>query len=88
MKIYRDGSAFISKTFTKEALLDFIPKKDAENMMLQGLAFDKSDGEGLHFGAQLGAPGDDAGPVFTLTIGKDGGISITRAVMQDSGSEE
>lgn len=87
ISIYRDGSAFVSKTFTKEAFLDFLKDGEDDDMMLQGIAFDKSDAEGLHFGAQLGMPGDDAGPLFTLTISTSGGISITRAEMQDVSPE-
>lgn len=88
IRIERDGSIFYSKTFRKEAFLDFLSEADRRNDMLLGIAYDCADEKGLRFGAQLGLPGSESGPIFTLTITTDGTASITKDYTQDTSGEE
>lgn len=88
IKIERDGSAFYSKTFRKEAFLDFLSASDRRTAMLLGIAYDCAGDGGLRFGAQLGQPGSESGPIFTLTIGTDGTASITKDFTQDTSGKE
>lgn len=88
IKIERDGSDFYSKTFRKEAFLDFLSASDRRTVMLLGIAYDCVGDEGLRFGAQLGQPGSESGPIFTLTIATDGTASITKDFTQDTTGQE
>lgn len=88
IRIERDGSVFYSKTFRKEAFLDFLSAADRRGTMLLGIAYDCGDADGLRFGAQLGQPGSESGPIFTLTISTDGTASITKDYTQDTSGKE
>ena len=87
LTILRDGKKFYSKTFTKDAFWDFLSETDRKNSMLQGLAFDQPNSEGLLFGAQIGLPDGDGGPAFIVTISKKGTMSITKDHNQDTQGE-
>lgn len=91
IKIQRDGSNFYSKTFTKEAFLNHLSASDRTSTILLGMAFDaeRSEANTLCFGAQIGQPGIESGPAFTVLIPTNGSaVSILRDTVQDtSGSE-
>ncbi|MBR2863326.1 MAG: DUF4738 domain-containing protein [Bacteroidaceae bacterium] len=87
VNIQRDGKHFYSKTFTKDAFWNFLSDTDKSGSMLQGIAFDKSDAEGLHFGAQIGLPDGEGGPAFIVTVSKQGIMSIVKDHNQDTQGE-
>lgn len=87
INIQRDAKPFYSKTFTKDAFWNFLSDTYKTNSILQGIAFDKSDAEGLHFGAQIGLPDGEGGPAFIVTISKQGMMSIVRDHNQDTQGE-
>ncbi len=87
LTILRNGEDFYAKTFTKDVFLDFLSEADKKGTTLQGMAFDKEDAEGLHFGAQIGVPGGEGGSAFIVTITKGGSMSITEGNMLDSVGE-
>ena len=82
--IRRDDAPMFSRRFTKEAFLDFLSADDRKQCALQGIAFDRIEGENLIFGAQLGKPGSDSGPIFILTITPSGMVDIVKDYTQDT----
>ena len=82
--IRRDDAPMFSRRFTKEAFLDFLSADDRKQCALQGIAFDRIEGENLIFGAQLGNPGSDSGPIFILTITPSGMVDIVKDYTQDT----
>lgn len=84
-----DDVPMFSRRFTKEAFLDFLSADDRKHCALQGIAFDRIDGENVLFGAQLGRPGSDSGPIFILTITPSGVVDIVKDYTQDTtGAQE
>ena len=82
--IRRDDAPMFSRRFTKEAFLDLLSADDRKHCALQGIAFDRIEGENLIFGAQLGKPGSDSGPIFILTITPSGMVDIVKDYTQDT----
>lgn len=82
--IRRDDAPMFSRRFTKEAFLDFLTADDRKQCVLQGIAFDRIEGENVLFGAQLGKPGSDSGPIFIVTITPAGVVDITKDYTQDT----
>lgn len=91
IEITRDGGAFFSRTYTKEAFEDFLSSDEKQGTVLLGMAFDspKSDGHSIRLGAQIGQVGIEEGPAFVVEIPLDGGASgIVRDKNQDTTGEE
>lgn len=89
--ITRDGSAFFSKTFKKEAFEDYLSAADRKGAVLLGMAYDDTkSGDGrICLAAQVGQPGMGEGPAFTVEIPTGGGpYSIVRDVQQDTTADE
>lgn len=82
--IRRDDAPMFSRRFTKEAFLDLLSADDRKHCALQGIAFDRIDGENVLFGAQLGRPGSESGPIFILTITPSGMVDIVKDYTQDT----
>lgn len=90
LTIRRDGETLAHRSFTK---LDFSGQIDAplERLILGGLAFRNIDAQGLHFGLQFNAPGDEEGGwlyILTLPLDAKGSPTLVRDDLQDTSSAE
>ncbi len=89
--ITRDGEAFFSHAYTKEAFADFLSANESRGTVLLGMAYDpeRSNAQAIHIGAQIGQIGIEEGPAFSVEIPLDGGTaSITRDKNQDTSGDD
>lgn len=89
--VTRDGAAFFSRAYTKEAFADFLSANESRGMVLLGMAYDpeRSNERAIHIGAQIGQIGIEEGPAFSIEIPLDGSAaSITRDKNQDTSGDD
>lgn len=89
--VTRDNEAFFSRSFTKNDFLGELSENEERGTVLLGMAFDesRSDERTLCFGAQIGQPGIEEGPAFTVTVRLDNKQqTIARDNEQDSTGED
>ena len=87
VSVVRDGGTPVQYSFTKA---DF-SADGTKNQILGGIAFSGADAEGLHFGAQLNAPGDEEGGTafkITLPLVGSGKPHIVQDTNQDTASDD
>lgn len=92
VSITRDGREFFSQSYTKEAFLDFIKPEEAALYVLLGMAWDEAGtaekGKIVLMG-QVGVPGVEEGPSFSIEIASDGSSSsIVKKQNQETGAIE
>ena len=84
-----DGSVAISKTFTKASFDAYIDAHFRQDGILEGLVFDKADGERLEFAASVCLPQTDEYIPLKVTIDNFGNVSIEKdSEMDTSGTGE
>ncbi len=90
--ITRDGRDFFSHSYTKEAFLDFISAAEAQGYVLLGMAWDEAESEAkgkIVLMGQVGVPGVEEGPSFSIEIAADGSSSsIVKKQYQETGAIE
>lgn len=74
--IRADGSVFFSKTFTKQSFSAYIPDGYRTRGILEGLVFDKVEGNKLEFAASVCYPQTDEYVPLKVGIDNFGNISI------------
>lgn len=91
VSVTRNGEAFFSRSYTKEAFADFLTPAESQGTVLLGMAYDseKSDGHAIRLGAQIGQVGIEEGPAFSVEIPLDGSASgIVRDKNQDTTGDD
>jgi hypothetical protein len=86
--IRADGSVFFSKTFTKQSFSAHIPEDYRNRGILEGLVFDKVDGNKLEFAASVCYPQTDEYIPLEVEIDNFGNISIERDNHLDTYGDE
>lgn len=72
-----DGAPMVSRSFAKTDFASAATGLDLSKLVLGGMAYNKLDGSGVHFGAQLNSPGDEEGGfAFKVTIPLGGGSAV------------
>ena len=87
VSVVRDGGTPVRFSFTKA---DFMAD-GTRHQILGGIAFSSVDASGLHFGAQLNAPGDEEGGTafkITLPLVGTGKPQIVQDTNQDTASDD
>lgn len=94
LRVNRDGREFFNKVFTKNNFADYLDKDFLHHSILEGMAFDRIQPEGLRFSTSVSYPESDIYMPFSILIGRDGSCKITKeeildtAVIEDSVSVE
>ncbi len=83
-----DGSVFFKKTFTKNTFDENLDNDYRKTGILEGLVFDKVDGNTLRFAASVSHPQTDEYIPLVVTISKSGQMSIKRDTQLDTSSDE
>lgn len=86
LTITKDGSQFFTKTFSKETFSSYIDEEFKKKGVLEGLVFDKTDGDCLQFAASVSYPQIESDEYIPLIVrvSKDGSISISRDSQMDT----
>ena len=88
--IRQDGSAFLSKTFTKAAFSSYVQDPFRRMGVLGGIQFDEVSGQNLKFSVVIGMPDaiDDVFIPLEMTIDGQGGLGIRQTDDMDLRDDE
>lgn len=89
LKIRRaDGTTFVEKTFTKASFDAYIDNDYRKNGVLEGIVFDKVDGNSLRLAASVSHPQTDEYIPMVVILSPTGGMTIARDTQLDTSGEE
>ena len=83
-----DGSTFFKRTFTKASFDSCLDDDYRKTGILEGLVFDRVDGNTLRFAASVSHPGTDEYIPIVLVIDRFANVSIKRDTQLDTNAEE
>ena len=83
-----DGSVFFSRQFTKAFFTDYITEVYRKAGILEGIVFDKADGDWLKFAASVGLPQTDEYIPLVVKVNHVGRISIQLDTKMDTAAED
>jgi len=83
-----DGSVFFKRTFTKKDFLSYIDEDYRKTGILEGVVFDKVDGDYLLFGASVGHPQTDEYIPLVVKLSRMGQLSVAQDTQLDTGSTQ
>lgn len=85
VKVLRaDGSQFYSRTFTKKDFLNYLDDDYTKTGILEGLVFDKADGDFLEFAASVSHPNSDEYIPLVVKLSRMGQLTIQRDTQMDT----
>ena len=82
-----DGSQFFDRTFTKSDFLSYLDDDFIKTGILEGLVFDKAEGDFLEFAASVCHPNSDEYIPLIVRLSRMGDISIQRDTQMDTTGE-
>lgn len=83
-----DGSTFFKHRFTKASFDSCLDDDYRKTGILEGLVFDRIDGQTLRFAASVSHPGTDEYIPIVITIDRFANVSIKRDTQLDTNAEE
>jgi hypothetical protein len=88
VKVLRaDGSQFFARTFKKSDFLSYLDDDYIKTGILEGLVFDKAEGDFLEFAASVCHPNSDEYIPLIVRLSRMGDISIQRDTQMDTTGE-
>ena len=82
-----DGSQFFDRTFTKSDFLSYLDDDYIKTGILEGLVFDKAEGDFLEFAASVSHPNSDEYIPLVVRLSRMGQITIQRDTQMDTTGE-
>jgi hypothetical protein len=83
-----DGSFFARHTFTKKDFTKYIDENFRKSGILEGLVFDRVDGDDLVFAGSVGLPQTDEYIPLVIRLSRMGHLEIRRDTQMDTPPEE
>ena len=83
-----DGTKFFSRNFTKSDFLNYLDDDYSKTGILEGLVFDRVDGNNLVFAGSVCHPQTDEYIPLVVTVSRLGEISIKRDDQMDTNSTQ
>ena len=88
VKVLRvDGSRFFARTFKKSDFLSYLDDDYIKTGILEGLVFDKAEGDFLEFAASVSHPNSDEYIPLVVRLSRMGQITIQRDTQMDTTGE-
>ncbi len=84
LRVNRDGREIFNKVFTKQTFADKLDKDFFRHSILEGMAFDRLQPEGLRFSASVSYPESDIYMPFSVLVARDGSYRITKEEILDT----
>ena len=81
------GNPIFHRVFTKASFASYIDQKVIKASILEGIVFDRIEGNNLIFAGSVGDPETDMYTPFVLTITSDGSLSIKEDTVMDGYDE-
>ena len=88
LTIMRGSEEFFKKTFSKSTFNDYIDDNFRQHGILEGLVFDRIEGESMLFAASVSFPMTDEYIPLLVKISSSGTMSISKDTSLDTSSEE
>ena len=79
-----DGTKFFSRNFTKSDFLSYLDDDYSKTGILEGLVFDKADGDWLEFAASVSHPHTDEYIPLVVKLSRMGEVTIQRDTQMDT----
>lgn len=79
-----DGTKFFSRNFTKSDFLSYLDDDYSKTGILEGLVFDKADGDFLEFAASVSHPHTDEYIPLVVKLSRMGQVTIQRDTQMDT----
>ena len=79
-----DGTKFFSRNFTKSDFLNFLDEDYSKTGILEGLVFDKAEGDFLEFAASVSHPHTDEYIPLIVKLSRMGELTIQRDTQMDT----
>ena len=79
-----DGSKFYSRQFTKADFVNYLDDDYRKTGILEGLVFDKADGDWLEFAASVCHPHTDEYIPLIIRLSRMGVLTIARDTQMDT----
>ena len=79
-----DGTKFFSRNFTKSDFLSYLDNDYIKTGILEGLVFDKADGDWLEFAASVSHPHTDEYIPLVVRLSRMGQVTIQRDTQMDT----
>ena len=86
--IRQDGSVFFSQTFTKAHFNDYLDDDYRATGILEGLVFDRVDGNNLIFAGSVSHPQTDEYIPLVITLSNFGDVTISRDTQMDTSGDQ
>ena len=86
--IRQDGSVFFSRTFTKASFNDYLDDDYRATGILEGLVFDRVEGNNLIFAGSVSHPQTDEYIPLVITLSNFCDVSISRDTQMDTNGDE
>ncbi len=83
-----DGSVFYNRKFTKANFLQYINEDYRDTGILEGIVFDKPDGDWLVFGASVGHPQTDEYIPLVIRLSRMGVLEIRQDTEMDTAPQQ
>jgi len=84
LRVNREGKEIFNKVFTKNHFRSYMEKGFISHAILEGMAFDKADGNNLRFATSVSYPASDIYIPLSITISPDGSYQITKDEVLDT----
>lgn len=83
-----DGSEFFKKSFTKATFTEKLDDDYRRTGILEGLVFDKVEGDKLRFAASVCHPQTDEYIPLVVTVSRQGAMAVSRDVTLDTNGDD
>ena len=84
LEVTKNGQDFFKHTFRKKQFTDFLTEDFKKHAILEGMAFDRADEQGLRFSVSISYPMSDMYIPLLITIARDGTYQIQRDPVLDN----
>lgn len=82
-----DGSVFFSRQFTKAFFTNYITDVYRKAGILEGIVFDKADGDWLEFAASVGLPQTDEYIPLVIRLSRMGELTVSQDTQMDTNGD-
>lgn len=84
LRVNREGKEIFNKAFTKNHFRGYMEKGFISHAILEGMAFDKADGNNLRFAVSVSYPSSDIYIPLSITIAPDGSYQVAKDEILDT----
>lgn len=88
LKVSCEGNVIFHKTFTKNSFASYADPKYLDESVLEGIVFDRVEGDNIIFAGSIGDPQIDMYDPFSLKLSTSGSLTIEKVTGMDGFDED